>query len=201
MGLSMGLFAAPNTSSVMNSLPARQRGAGAGMLTTFQNSASVLSIGIFFTIIALGLASSLPDTMYSGLTAQGVSPAQAHQVANLPPIGSLFSAFLGFNPTEQLLGQDTLSHLDPAKAQFLTGHSFFPNLISGPFGDGLHLAFAFAALACLLAAVFSWLRGKGGGHVHRPLLEETADGLAGAGEIAAMEDGTGSALPGRLAAE
>ncbi len=193
MGLSMGLFAGPNTSSVMNTLPPNQRGAGAGMLNTFQNSASVLSIGVFFTIIALGLAASLPDAMYSGLVGQGVSPAKAHELANLPPIGSLFAAFLGYNPTERLLGPDTLSQLDPAKADFLTGHTFFPNIISGPFGDGLRLAFA--AVVCLVAAGFSWLRGKDRPHVRRPLLEETAEGLAGAGDIAAMEDGAGSALP------
>ncbi len=195
MGLSMGLFAAPNTSAVMNTLPPNQRGAGAGMLNTFQNSASVLSIGVFFTVIALGLASSLPDAMFSGLTAQGVNPAKAHELANLPPIGSLFSAFLGINPTEQLLGPDTLHALAPSKAQFLTGHTFFPNLIASPFGDGLHLAFYFAAIACALGAVLSWLRGKDAPHVRHSLREDVGEGLAGAGDIAAMEDGAGSALP------
>ncbi len=180
MGLSMGLFAAPNTT--------------AGMLNTFQNSASVLSIGVFFTVIVLGLASSLPDAMFSGLTAQGVNPAKAHELANLPPIGSLFSAFLGINPTEQLLGSDTLNSLQPGQATFLTGHTFFPNLISGPFGDGLHLAFYFAAIACALGAVLSWLRGKDAPHVRHSLREEVAEGLAGAGDIAAMEDGAGSTL-------
>ncbi|WP_261569011.1 MFS transporter [Frankia gtarii] len=194
MGLSMGLFAAPNTTAVMNTLPPNQRGAGAGMLNTFQNSASVLSIGVFFTVIVLGLASSLPDAMFSGLTAQGVNPAKAHELANLPPIGSLFSAFLGINPTEQLLGSDTLNALDPSKAQFLTGHTFFPNLIAGPFGDGLHLAFYFAAIACALGAVLSWLRGKDSPHARRTLREDAAEGLAGAGDIAAMEDGAGSTL-------
>jgi EmrB/QacA subfamily drug resistance transporter len=204
MGLSMGLFAAPNTTAVMNTLPPNQRGAGAGMLNTFQNSASVLSIGVFFTVIVLGLASSLPDAMFSGLTAQGVDPSKAHELANLPPIGSLFSAFLGINPTEQLLGPDTLNSLDPSKAHFLTGHSFFPNLIAGPFGDGLHLAFYFAAIACALGAVLSWLRGKDSPHARRTLREDVGEGLAGAGDIAAMEDGAGSTLPadgGTLAAE
>ncbi|SNQ46238.1 Nitrate/nitrite transporter [Frankia canadensis] len=196
MGLSMGLFAAPNTSAVMNTLPASQRGAGAGMLTTFQNSASVLSIGVFFTVIALGLASSLPDAMFHGLTGQGVDPAKAHELANLPPIGSLFAAFLGFNPTEQLLGPDTLNSLPQDRADFLTGHTFFPNLISGPFGDGLHLAFGFAAIACVIAAVLSWLRGRDAPHARQSLRAEAAEGLAGVGELAAMEDGAGSPLPG-----
>jgi len=196
VGLSMGLFAAPNTSAVMNTLPPTQRGAGAGMLNTFQNSASVLSIGVFFTVIALGLASSLPDAMFHGLAGQGVNPAKAHELANLPPIGSLFAAFLGFNPTQQLLGPDTLHSLPQARADYLTGHTFFPALISGPFGDGLHLAFAFAAVACLIAAVLSWLRGGDAPHARASLRAEAAEGLAGVGDLAAMEDGAGSPLPG-----
>src|SRR5205085_10349990 len=102
-GLSMGLFSAPNTASVMNSLPADQRGGGAGMLNTFQNSAAVLSIGVFFTIITLGLAGSLPSALSSGLAAHGVPAAQAHALSGLPPIGLLFASFLGFNPIQQLL--------------------------------------------------------------------------------------------------
>jgi MFS family permease len=201
VGLAMGLFTAPNTSSVMNALPADRRGAGAGMLNTFQNSAGVLSIGVFFTVIAAGLASRLPGTLFSGLTAQGVPAAQAHSIAGLPPIGSLFAAFLGYNPIEQLLGPDTLAGLDPAQAHYLTGQQFFPRLISGPFGHGLHLAFVFAAIACLVGAVFSWLRGRETraydptATIERPLLAEAADGFAGVGEVAALEDGTGIGLP------
>ena len=100
----MGLFFSPNQASVMNSLPADQRGAGAGMLNTFQNSATVLSMGLFFTIVTLGLASHLPTHLYNGLVAAGVTRPPAHTVANEPPIGSLFSAFLGYNPVQQLLG-------------------------------------------------------------------------------------------------
>ncbi|MGH9076939.1 MAG: MFS transporter, partial [Acidimicrobiales bacterium] len=157
--LGSGLFYSPNQAGVMNSLPADQRGAGAGMLNTFQNSASVLSIGVFFTIITLGLASGLPSHLYAGLSAQGVPAPVAAQVARLPPIGSLFSAFLGFNPIQQLLGPTgVLQHLSPTQVHFLTGRSFFPRLISGPFATGLHLAFDFAAAACGIAAVASHLR-------------------------------------------
>jgi len=191
IGMSMGLFAAPNTTAVMNGLPPDRRGAGAGMLNTFQNSAQVLSIGVFFTIIGLGLASSLPNTLYSGLTDQGVAASKAHEIAGIPPIGSLFAAFLGYNPIKQLLGGDTLATLPADRSDYLTGQQFFPHLISGPFGDGLHLAFAFAALACLLAAVFSWLRGGHDPQVHRTLAAQTAAGLAGAGDIAAEEAGVG----------
>src|SRR6476469_2522919 len=194
VGLSIGMFMAPNTSSVMNSLPADQRGGGAGMLNTFQNSAAVLSIGVFFTIITLGLAGSLPHALSSGLAAHGVPPEQAHALSGLPPIGLLFASFLGFNPIQQLLPSASAAHVSAAQYQELTGRGFFPHLISGPFGDGLHLAFAMAAALCFLAAVFSWLRGKGTPPVHRSLAEETEDGLDGSGEAAMQEAGAGAPL-------
>src|SRR5580704_5720554 len=157
----MGLFFSPNQASVMNSLPADQRGAGAGMLNTFQNSATVLSMGLFFTIVTLGLAAKLPSHLFKGLVAAGVDPAAAHTVANEPPIGSLFSAFLGYNPIQELLGPTgALQHLPARQVAYITGRSFFPRLIEQPFAYGMHLAFTFAALATLIAIVASALRGK-----------------------------------------
>jgi MFS family permease len=157
----MGLFFSPNQAAVMNSLPPEQRGAGAGMLNTFQNSATVLSMGLFFTIVTLGLAARLPTHLYKGLVAAGVSPAAAHTVANEPPIGSLFSAFLGYNPIKQLLGPTgALQHLPVKEVAYITGRSFFPQLIEEPFASGLHLAFTFAAGATVIAIVASALRGK-----------------------------------------
>jgi MFS family permease len=194
VGLSIGMFMAPNTSSVMNSLPADQRGGGAGMLNTFQNSAAVLSIGVFFTIITLGLAGSLPSALSSGLAAHGVPAAQAHALSGLPPIGLLFASFLGFNPIQQLLPSASAAHVTAAQYSQLTGRGFFPHLISGPFGDGLHLAFAMAAVLCFLAAVFSWLRGKGTPPVHHSLLQETEEGIEGAGEATMQEAGAGAPL-------
>jgi MFS family permease len=192
VGLAMGLFFAPNTAAVMNSLPADQRGAGAGMLNTFQNSAQVLSIGLFFTVITLGLASRLPHALNSGLVAQGVPAAQAHTISSLPPIGSLFAAFLGFNPIKQLLPSASAAHVSQAHYQYLTGRGFFPHLISGPFGFGLHLAFFMAAAVCFLGATFSALRG---GHTKVELadteLESEEIGMAGAGEVAMAEAGAG----------
>jgi len=155
----MGMFIAPNQTGIMNSLPASQRGAGAGMAGTFNSSAQVLSIGIFFTLMILGLASTLPSALFHGLTAQGVSPAVATRVSHLPPVGSLFAAFLGYNPMQTLLGPATLSHLPHATAAYLTSHQFFPHLISPAFSDGLTEAFAFAAAVCLLGAFASLLRG------------------------------------------
>jgi len=191
VGISMGLFFAPNNAAVMNSLPADQRGAGAGMLNTFQNSAQVLSIGVFFTVITLGLAARLPHAMQSGLAAQGVPAAQAHSIAQLPPIGTLFAAFLGFNPVHQLLPSAQAAHVSTAHYQYLTGRGFFPHLISGPFGHGLHLAFYLAAGICLLAATTSMLRGGVPGTLGRNRAEAIDLGMAGAGEVAMAEAGAG----------
>ncbi|HEX3329044.1 MAG TPA: MFS transporter [Gaiellales bacterium] len=163
VGLGMGLFASPNQAGIMNSLPANRRGAGAGMATTFQNSALVLSIGIFFSLMILGLASTLPATLDHGLVAQGVPKADAARVSQLPPVGLLFASFLGYNPMQQLLGP-VLPHLSHAQATYLTGRTYFPQLMSKPFSDGLHEAFDFAIAACLIAAAASWLRG--GKYVH-----------------------------------
>jgi MFS family permease len=170
-GLGMGLFAAPNRTGIMNSLPAHQRGVGAGMSTVFQNSAMVLSIGIFFSLMITGLASSLPATLMHGLTANGVPHAAAARVAQLPPVGVLFASLLGYNPIQSLLGPQVLHQLPAASQAHLTGHSFFPALISGPFSDGLGVAFTFAIVACLVAAVASAFRG--GKYIHTDEPEAT----------------------------
>ncbi len=158
-GLGMGLFVSPNRADIMNSLPAGARGAGAGMTATFQNSAMVLSIGFFFSLMIAGLANHLPTTMAQGLVTHGVSATDADHIAHLPPVGVLFAAFLGYNPIQQLLGP-TVAQLPADQASFLTGRSFFPELISGPFSDGLTAAFWFAIVVCLVAAIASWLVGK-----------------------------------------
>jgi hypothetical protein len=158
--LGMGAFFAPNQAAIMNCLPPERRGVGSGMTVTFVNSATVLSMGLFFTIVTLGLASALPSHMYRGLTAAGVPPTAASQVAHEPPIGSLFSAFLGYNPIQQLLGPTgALQHLPARQVSYLTGRSFFPTLIQGAFAHGLHLAFDFAAVAIAIAAAASALIG------------------------------------------
>jgi len=159
-GIGQGMFSSPNRAAVMNSLPAGARGAGAGMNATFQNAAMVLSIGLFFSLMIVGLAQHLPTALQQGLVAGGVPVADASRVAELPPVGVLFAAFLGYSPVQQLLG-GVLGALPPDQAGYLTGRSFFPQLISGPFADGLAAAFWFAVIACLIAAVASWLAGAG----------------------------------------
>jgi MFS family permease len=158
-GLSMGAFAAPNRAGVMNSLPPQHRGVGSGMNSTFQNSAQVFSIGIFFTLMILGLSSTLPSALLHGLVANGVPRPEAIRVSMLPPVSTLFAAFLGYSPMQHLLGGPVLNHLSVAQRQTLLGRSYFPKLISAPFQNGLHTAFDFAIIGCLVAAGASWLRG------------------------------------------
>jgi len=158
IGFGMGLFAAPNQTGIMNSLPPDQRGAGAGMTATFMGSASVLSIGVFFSLIIAGLSSKLPQALLNGLARHGVPHSYAVTVSHLPAVGTLFSAFLGYNPMRETLGPE-LSKLPHSTATYLTGHRFFPTLVSHPFATGIHEAFYFAAVCCLVAAVASWLRG------------------------------------------
>jgi MFS transporter len=186
-----GMFIAPNQTAVMNSLPPDQRGAGAGINATFMNSAQVLSIGVFFSIVTLGLASSLPGHLYHGLTAQGVPAAQALKVSHLPPIGSLFAAFLGFNPIQTLVPHHVLVGLGPSRAAYLTGRSFFPKVIAPAFADGLHLAFDFAAATTFIAAIASWLRGGRYIHAEESLFDEANRGLLEVGDLASSEVGAG----------
>jgi MFS family permease len=159
-GLGVGMFAAPNTTGIMNSVPNSQRGVASGMRATFQNTGMVLSIGLFFSLMVVGLSSSLPTSMSSGLVANGVPAATAHQIADAPPVGSLFAAFLGYNPMEKLVPADTLAKLTPQQSATITGKQFFPKLLSEPFIDGLRIAFTASLIMCLIAAVASWMRGK-----------------------------------------
>jgi len=148
------------------------------MSATFQNSAQVLSIGIFFTLIILGLAGSLPATLTHGLVAQGVPHAVAARVAALPPVSLMFAALLGYNPVQTVLGH-ALTGLPASHVAYLTGRSFFPSLISAPFSRGLAIAFDFAIAACLIAALASLLRG--GRYVHELHAEPTAQVTAPGG--------------------
>ncbi|MFJ2840606.1 MFS transporter [Streptomyces griseofuscus] len=158
-GLGQGMFSSPNTSSIMGSVPAKYRGVASGMRSTFQNSGTALSIGVFFSLMVSGLAATLPKTLSSGLAAHGVPAATAHQVASLPPVSTLFATFLGNNPIGHLLAGGTLDQLTAAQRATLTGHTFFPELVSGPFHHGLTIVFSVAAGMALVSAVASALRG------------------------------------------
>jgi MFS family permease len=172
-GAGMGLFSAPNAAAIMNSVPAKQRGAASGMLATFQNSGFVLSIGVFFSLMIAGLAASLPKTLTGGLTAEGVPHSVAHQIGSLPPVGSLFAAFLGYNPVKELLTPTgVLSHLPAHNVAVLTGQSFFPELISQPFHHGLTIVFSAAIVVLVIAASASAFRG--GRYVYEDGVEAAA---------------------------
>jgi MFS family permease len=159
-GVGSGMFSSPNASMVMNAVPAESRGVASGMRMTFFNSGSALSIGVFFSLMVVGLANSLPSTLSGGLVAQGVPTGVADNLAGLPPVGILFAAFLGINPIASLLGPSgVLSSLPAGNAARLTGTDFFPSLISDPFHQGLVLVFAIAALMMVVAAIASWYAG------------------------------------------
>ncbi len=177
-GIGMGLFSAPNAAAVMNSVPPNQRGAASGMLATFMNSGFVLSIGVFFSLMIAGLASTLPVTLTRGLSAQGVPLAVAHQIGALPPVGSLFAAFLGYNPVHQLLAPTgALNRLSAHNVAVLTGKRFFPQLISGPFHHGLVIVFGMAMTVLVIAAILS-LRHGGQEQVRQRAAAESAKSQA-----------------------
>src|SRR5215469_15610441 len=160
LGCGSGLFTSPNTSSIMSSVPPETRGVSSGMRATFQNGATLVSIGLFFSIVTLGLAAALPSTLYSGLTRYGVPSATASAIAHLPPTAALFGAFLGYNPIGELLPPQVLQHISAADQAALLGKSYFPTLISSPFMSGLHVVFYVSAGLCVIAAAASFLRGK-----------------------------------------
>jgi MFS family permease len=162
-GIGMGLLAAPNSAAIMNSVPAAERGAASGVRATGMNAGMVLSMGGFFTLMAIGLASRLPDSMYSGLTKLGITPDAAHTISHTPPVGTLFAAFLGDNPIKALVSQIDPQQLRPGSGvdvATLTGREFFPNLISDPFRHGLAIAFGASIVMLLIAAVASLMRGE-----------------------------------------
>jgi MFS family permease len=160
MGIGQGMFAAPNTTSIMNAAPADERGAASGMRGTFQNAGQLMSMAIFFSILTAGLAATLPGVMFSGLTANGLPAATAHAIAALPPISVLFAAFLGYNPMQTLVPPAVASHLGAHAQSVIFGKAFFPHLILPAFMDGLHAAFYVSAVLALIAAVASSLRGR-----------------------------------------
>lgn len=185
-GVGSGMFSAPNTTAIMNSVPAHQRGAASGMRATFFNAGTSLSIGIFFSLMIVGLSQHLPEQMRSSLTAQHVPAGIADQVAALPPVGSMFAAFLGFNPIQSLLEPTgALQRIPAQNAHTLTGKEFFPHLLSGPFHDGLVVVFGAAALMMVVAAVASLMRGSK--YVHQDPETDTATDAA--------PESAGEALP------
>jgi MFS family permease len=159
-GTSIGVFAAPNTAAIMNAVPAEDRGSASGMRATFQNTGMVLSIGVFFSLMIVGLSSTLPHEMSTQLQANGVGAEKAQELADAPVVGNLFAAFLGYNPMENLLGSADKAGVTDQQWATITGKEFFPELISDPFMHGLRIAFTASLFMCLVAAAASWMRGS-----------------------------------------
>jgi len=159
MGLGMGLFAAPNTISIMNAAPPQARGVASGMRGTFQNAGMMVSMAFFFSILTAGLAARLPSVMFQGLTSQGLPASLARGIAHLPPISVLFAAFLGFNPLRTLIPGPVLGHLSAHTQSVLFGKVFFPHLIMPAFLSGLQAAFYVSAVLAFIAAVASLVSG------------------------------------------
>ncbi len=157
-GLAFGFFSAPNTVTIMNAVAPQDRGSASGMRVTFRFIGTPLSIGVFFTLMVLGLNSTMPSVLYSGLVTNLVPSSVAHHIASQPPIGYLFAAFLGYNPMKTVLGK-TLSRIPTKNSALLTSKSYFPKLISSPFMHGLDVVLIFAAIICFIAAVFSFMQG------------------------------------------
>ncbi|WP_433288063.1 MFS transporter [Pseudonocardia sp. CA-142604] len=159
-GVGIGMFSSPNSASIMSSVPARARGEASGMRSTFQNTGTSLSIGVFFTLLIAGLAAGLPHSLTASLQQQGVPHGVAQQIGDLPPVSSLFATILGVTPIQTLLGPSgVLTSLPAANQQTLTGREFFPHLLSAPFHEGLVLVFAVSTGLAVLAAIASALRG------------------------------------------
>jgi MFS family permease len=160
LGIGMGAFASPNTASIMNAVPPEHRGASSGMRATFQNVASSLSLTLIFTLVVAGLSASLPGALFGRLTAAGIPSSVATQISGIPPVGALFSAFLGYNPMASLIPPSVLAGLPAAARATVLSNSFFPQLLAGPFHDGLQIAFSVCIVLSLGAAAASWLRGR-----------------------------------------
>jgi MFS family permease len=189
-GVGGGMFSAPNGAAIMNSVPAEERGGAAGIQAAFLNTGFVLSIGIFFSLMIVGLTNTLPKAMFKGLSVHGVAAAQAHSIANLPPVGVLFSAFLGKNPVKNLLGSQATSHVTHSAWLVLTGKHFFPELIESSFHHGLVIVFGAAIVMSVVGAVASALRGERYVREDESMLEHLGDAAA-----------TSSAVPGEIALE
>ena len=167
MGIGSGMFASPNTASIMNSVPAEHRGAASGMRATLQNTGQTVSLALFFTVIISALASNLPSAMMTALSNAGAG-ALAQAFGSISPTGALFAAFLGYNPIGTLLSSPQLasvvSQLPQSTINTLEGTTFFPNAIAPAFVSALQLSFYIGAALSFAAAVASVFRG--GRYIH-----------------------------------
>jgi MFS family permease len=166
MGVGNGMFGSPNSASIMNSVPAQDRGVASGMMTTVMNTAFTASMAMFFTILIVGITQRFPEAMTASLVSIGAVKL-APILSNIPPTGALFSAFLGYNPVDSILANlppSVVASIPAATKTTITGTTWFPSAFATAFMPALKLSFYIGAAFCAVAAVLSWLRG--GTYIH-----------------------------------
>jgi MFS family permease len=175
MGMGFGMFGAPNSASIMNSVPSEDRGIASGMMYTINNTAQTASMAIFFTIIIIGITQRFPEAMTASLSSIGavyLAPA----LSNIPPTAALFSAFLGYNPVDAILTAlpaPLVAHIPQATLNTLTGTTWFPQTLQNAFVPSLRTSFYIGALLSVIAAILSVLRGEKYIHEHEIIRTST----------------------------
>ncbi|MCH4816311.1 MAG: MFS transporter [Saccharolobus sp.] len=160
MGLGNGMFASPNTASIMNSVPPKYRGVASGMRATIQNTGQTLSMALFFTIVIISLASTLPSALANAVTQAG-APQLAPLMQKIPVTGALFAAFLGYDPVKTIISSLPPGISVPAQAvAVMEQHDWFPTAIAPSFMIALRDTFYISAVLTFIAAIASALRGR-----------------------------------------
>ena len=164
-GAGNGMFVAPNTASIMNSVPPERRGVASGMRSVMTSMANTVSIALYFSILLSGFESGLPHALYTSLMAAGFPQQVAEEVARMPPTAALFAAFLGYNPMKVVLESlgsygAALARADPSGVSEVLSNTWFPRVIAPPFMEGFRLTLAVSAGLVVAAAVASALRGR-----------------------------------------
>lgn len=164
MGCGNGMFASPNSSSIMNSVPPQDRGVASGMMSTLMNSANTASMAVFFTIVIVGIQGMFPAAVQhslAGLDAAQAAPLTA-ALGAIPPTGALFSAFLGYNPMDSILGAlpaSAVGSIPQNVLAILEGNDWFPRTLAEAFMPSLRFSFLIGAALTAIAAVLSAMRG------------------------------------------
>lgn len=178
MGIGSGMFGSPNSASIMNSVPANERGVASGMMTTVMNTAFTASMAMFFTILIVGITQRYPDAVTASLTAIGAVKL-APLLNSIPPTGALFSAFLGYNPIGNIIASlppSMAAMIPPATQTTLEGTTWFPQTFATAFMPSLRISFYIGAALSLGAAILSALRGENYIHDDEPEIIKTENG-------------------------
>ena len=159
MGAGNGMFSAPNTAAIMNSVPADSRGAASGMMTTIMNAGMTASLGLFFTIVLLSLTVNLPVSFNTALASLGASNLDK-VFDSTPPTVAMFSAFLGYNPVGTIIASVPGLTVPQSILSQMEGLTWFPSTLAPAFMSSLRVAFYVGMILSISAAVVSVIRGK-----------------------------------------